>query len=75
MSCNVIPTPKFKKQVKRLVRKFPSLRAELGMLESELTQNPEMGTSRGSNTYKIRLAVKCKGTGKSGGMRVFLLCI
>lgn len=29
-----------------------------------------MGTSIGGNVYKIRLAVKSKGRGKSGGMRV-----
>ena len=29
-----------------------------------------MGTALGNNTFKIRLAIKSKGTGKSGGARV-----
>ena len=29
-----------------------------------------MGTSLGNNTYKIRLAIKSKGRGKSGGARI-----
>lgn len=33
-------------------------------------QNPQCGTPLGKNVYKIRVAVKSKGKGKSGGMRV-----
>ena len=32
--------------------------------------NPTIGTSLGNNVYKIRVAIKSKGTGKSGGARV-----
>ncbi len=39
-------------------------------LEKELLANPQMGTSLGNDCYKIRLAVKNKGKGKSGGVRV-----
>jgi hypothetical protein len=34
-----------------------------------LTEDPTSGTSLGNNCYKIRLAIKSKGTGKSGGPR------
>lgn len=37
---------------------------------SELSQNPNMGTDLGNGVRKIRMAVKSKGKGKSGGMRV-----
>jgi mRNA-degrading endonuclease RelE of RelBE toxin-antitoxin system len=70
MSYNVIPTLKFKKQARRLARKYPSLRDELVSLESELIQNPFSGNSLAGNIFKVRLAVKSKGRGKSGGMRV-----
>ncbi len=70
MSYKVIPTPTFKSQVKRLIKKFPSLKKELLDLSISLSDNPEIGTSLGSDTFKIRLAVKSKGKGKSGGMRV-----
>jgi hypothetical protein len=35
-----------------------------------LKNNPEQGTGLGNNCYKIRLAIKSKGKGKSGGARV-----
>lgn len=37
---------------------------------SELSQNPNIGTDLGNGVRKIRMAVKSKGKGKSGGMRV-----
>ena len=70
MSCSVIPSEKFKKEAKRLIKKFPSLKQELAGLSTTLTNEPETGTPMGNNTYKIRLAVKSKGKGKSGGARV-----
>ena len=36
----------------------------------ELSQNPNMGKDLGSGVRKIRMAVKSKRKGKSGGMRV-----
>ena len=70
MSYNIIPIPKFKKEVKRLAKKYPSLKNDLIELESLLLANPVLGTSLGNNTYKIRIAIKSKGSGKSGGGRV-----
>lgn len=70
MSFSVIPSEKFKKKAKRLIKKFPSLKQELAILGNELSQNPELGIALGNDTYKIRLAVKSKGKGKSGGVRV-----
>ena len=69
MSYSVIPTEKFKKEAKRLVRKYPSLKKELSELSSLLQTNPTAGTSLGNNTFKIRIAIKSKGVGKSGGAR------
>jgi len=70
MSFSVIPTDKFKKEAKRLIKKFPSLKAELINLSDKLENNPEIGTSLGNSSFKIRLAIKSKGKGKSGGARV-----
>lgn len=70
MSYEIIPTPVFKNQSKRLIKKFPSLKSELHELITLLSQQPDAGTALGNNTYKIRLAVKSKGKGKSGGMRI-----
>jgi mRNA-degrading endonuclease RelE of RelBE toxin-antitoxin system len=51
-------------------KKLPSLKDELLGLEQLLLQDPCAGVEITENTYKIRLAVKSKGKGKSGGMRV-----
>ena len=39
-------------------------------LNEILVLNPTAGTSLGSNAYKIRIAIKSKGEGKSGGGRI-----
>ena len=70
MSYNVIPVDKFKKEAKRLIKKYPSLKNDLSKLNALLMLNPTAGTSLGNNAYKIRISIKSKGTGKSGGARV-----
>jgi mRNA-degrading endonuclease RelE of RelBE toxin-antitoxin system len=70
MSYSVIPVEKFKKEAKRLIKKYPSLKNELNELSSLLQATPTAGTSLGNSTYKIRIAIKSKGAGKSGGARV-----
>ena len=70
MSYNVEVLPRFEKDLKRLVKKFPSLKKEFIELVGELKENPTQGISLGNNCYKIRLAIASKGKGKSGGARV-----
>ena len=70
MGFNVIPTDVFKKEAKRLIKKFPSLKEELRELDQLLTENPKSGVDLGHNTYKIRLGIHSKGKGKKGGGRV-----
>lgn len=70
MSYKVKSIPNFEKQLKRLAKKYPSLRKEYVELINELTQNPKKGIDIGKSCFKIRLAIKSKGRGKSGGGRV-----
>lgn len=70
MNYKVVVTRNFEKQLKRLLKKFPSLKNDLLNLEKQLLKNPKLGVSLGKNAYKVRLAVKSKAKGKSGGMRV-----
>ena len=70
MKTNVSITKSFLKQAKRLIKKYKSLKNELEQLETELLRKPQMGTPLGNNSFKIRLAVKSKGKGKRGGLRV-----
>jgi mRNA-degrading endonuclease RelE of RelBE toxin-antitoxin system len=70
MSYSIISTNRFEKELKRLAKKFPSLKNEYAELISAIEENPESGTFIGNNCYKIRLAISSKRKGKSGGARV-----
>lgn len=75
MNYSVIPTRAFLKKSKKLLKKYVSLKIELMELFEELSENPHLGTPLGDNRYKIRVAVKSKGKGKSGGIRVITYLI
>ncbi|MEP7170859.1 MAG: type II toxin-antitoxin system RelE/ParE family toxin [Bacteroidota bacterium] len=75
MSYKVVLTDKFKKQAKKLLKKYRSLKNELEDFETSLLSNPVQGTALGNNSYKIRLGVKSKGKGKSGGVRIITFIV
>jgi len=70
MTYNIIAVPKFKKELKKLAKKYPSLKSDFSALLESLKAKPKQGTALGKNCFKIRLAIKSKGKGKSGGARV-----
>lgn len=70
MSYSVKTIEVFERQAKKLIKKYVSLKSELLTLVSELKENPHQGKAIGKSCYKIRLAIKSKGKGKSGGARV-----
>lgn len=70
MSYKIFSIPPFDRQLKRLAKKYPSLKKEYGELLESLEQHPQQGTDLGNSCYKIRLAIASKGKGKSGGTRV-----
>jgi mRNA-degrading endonuclease RelE of RelBE toxin-antitoxin system len=70
MSYNIIAVPTFRQEVKKLAKKYHSLKTDLAILFESLEENPIQGTSLGRNCYKIRLAISSKGKGKSGGARL-----
>lgn len=70
MSYNIIATAVFKRDLKRLAKKFHSLKNEYAALIETLEQDPLQGTPLGNNCYKIRLSIQSKGKGKSGGARI-----
>ncbi len=63
----------FEKQLKRLSKKYPSLKKDILLLIEELEINPVKGTPLGNNFYKVRMAITSKGKGKSGGARIITL--
>jgi len=70
MSYNVLTIPPFDRQLKRLAKKYPSLKIEYAKLIESLERNPTQGIALTNGCYKIRLAIASKGKGKSGGARV-----
>jgi mRNA-degrading endonuclease RelE of RelBE toxin-antitoxin system len=60
----------FEKALKRLCKKYPSLKADYLAFLKELEQNPTMGDEIFPNCRKARIAIKSKGKGKSGGGRI-----
>jgi mRNA-degrading endonuclease RelE of RelBE toxin-antitoxin system len=62
--------PEFEKSLKRLSKKYPSLKADYLSFLSELENNPMMGDEIFPNCRKARIAIKSKGKGKSGGGRI-----
>ena len=70
MGYNIIPTPNFQKEFKKLHKKFPSIKEDLMVLADLLMDEPLQGSEIFKNCYKIRFAIKSKGKGKSGGARL-----
>ena len=75
MSYKVYLTPDFKRFFKKLFKKYPSLKSDLQLLIEKFSENPETGTPLGYGIYKIRLAIRSKGKGKSGGARVITFIV
>lgn len=70
MSFKVLSIQPFEKQLKRLAKKYPSIKKDYAALINSLAKTPLQGTPIGSGCYKVRLTIASKGKGKSGGARV-----
>jgi mRNA-degrading endonuclease RelE of RelBE toxin-antitoxin system len=70
MNYSVVTIPPFDRQLKRLIKKYPSLKKEIAELGELLADDPTFGTSLGNSCYKIRISIASKRKGKSGGARV-----
>ncbi|MEO6639510.1 MAG: type II toxin-antitoxin system RelE/ParE family toxin [Ginsengibacter sp.] len=62
----------FEKEFKKLFKKYPSLKADLLTLISQLEMDPIHGVALGKGFYKVRLTISSKGKGKSAGARVII---
>ena len=63
MNYKVDSSASFDRDIKKLAKKYRSLKSELAELISSLEENPTQGISLGQHCYKIRLAIKSKGSG------------
>lgn len=75
MSCKLYVFPSFEKEVKRLSKRYKSIKTDLINLQNELAKDPAMGTDLGGGLRKVRMAITSKGVGKSGGARVITVVI
>jgi len=74
MGFKIIPTSSFKRNFKTLLKKHKSLSVDFNKIIEELEANEKTGIPLGKNCYKLRLSIKSKGLGKSGGARV-ITCV
>lgn len=74
MSFNVYTTDFFDKELKKLSKKYPSVKVDYKALVDSLKEEPKQGQPLGKDCYKIRMAITSKGKGKSGGSRV-ITCV
>ena len=70
MNYSIETLPSFDKKLKKLAKKYKSLKNDLQELVNELMQNPSKGVDLGNGVHKVRMAISDKGKGKSHGARV-----
>lgn len=70
MNCKITYSPIFAKQMKRLAKRYKSMKEDYAKLLNELRNNPTLGVDLGHRLRKVRMSIAAKGKGKSGGARV-----
>jgi len=70
MNFNIYTTDFFEKELKKLSKKYPSVKNDYKALVDSIIEEPKQGQPLGKDCYKIRMAITSKGKGKSSGSRV-----
>ena len=70
MNVEIFISENFRREAKKYLKKFRTLKEELELFQESLLQNPRQGDKLTEGVYKVRLASKSKGKGKSGGFRI-----
>jgi hypothetical protein len=70
MNCKFLSVATFDRELKRLSKKYKSLKRDIENLKAEIEINPLLGTDLGEGYKKIRLEIASKNKGKRGGGRV-----
>ncbi len=66
--------PSFKRALKQLAKKYPSVPDDYSRLLENLQADPLQGEPLGKNCYKIRFDISSKKTGKRNNSRV-ITCV
>jgi hypothetical protein len=75
MANQIVYSKIFIRKAKELKKRHHSLVEDLEELEKSLLENPKQGADLGAGLYKIRLAIKSKAKGKSGGYRIITFLV
>lgn len=67
MNYRIVFDKPFEKEVKRLSKKYASLKHDLARLRDEILADPLLGTDLGGGLRKIRMALHRKAKGKAAG--------
>ncbi|MFA7444880.1 MAG: toxin [Flavobacteriaceae bacterium] len=70
MNYNITTTPVFDKELKRLAKKYRSLGSDILFLKENIEKELTLADDLGDGFRKVRLNIKSKGKGKSGGGRI-----
>jgi hypothetical protein len=74
MSYDIRTIPEFDQRLKALAKRHSTIKLDLQELSEELADAPKQGVALGLNCYKVRMRIRSKGNGKSGGARV-ITCV
>lgn len=70
MNLEIVRSDYFTAELKRLAKRYRGFADDYENFLNELKKNPLQGTEIAPNVRKIRMVIKAKGRGKSGGARV-----
>ncbi len=70
MNYEVFLSGNFSSQLKKLAKKYPSIKTDYAELLDYLKIHPQSGAALGNNCYKVRMKITAKQQGKSGAARV-----
>lgn len=70
MNYNIFLSDNFKKEFKRLYKKFPSLKSDIEHIAKDISKSPKIGVYLDDGVYKIRVSIASNNKGKSRGARI-----
>lgn len=70
MNCKIEATPDFARDLKKLAKRYPSLKDDYRDFLDSLRKSPLQGEPLGKHLRKVRFPIASKAKGKSGGARV-----
>ena len=69
MNCKIEATPDFARDLKKLAKRYPSLKDDYRDFLDSLRKSPLQGEPLGKHLRKVRFPIASKAKGKSGGAR------